>query len=139
MRKIASLCAVLMLFNALVYAQTKTVTGQVRDSKGDPVPFANITVKGTNTGVSADANGNFTIQAQEGQTLVFSSASFAEQEVTVGASSTVSVSLEQQGALQEVVVTALGVRRAKNTLPYAAQQVRGDDVTNVRQANVGAA
>lgn len=139
MRKIASLCAVLILCHALVFAQTKTVTGQVRDSKGDPVPFANVTVKGTNTGASADANGNFTIQAQEGQTLVISSASFAEMEVTVGASAIVSVTLEQQGALQEVVVTALGVRRSKNTLPYAAQQVRGDEVTNVRQANVGAA
>lgn len=139
MRKIASLCAVLMLCHALAFAQTKTVTGQVRDSKGDPVPFANITVKGTNTGASADANGNFSIQVQEGQTLVFSSASFAEQEVVVGTSANISVTLEQQGALQEVVVTALGVRRAKNTLPYAAQQVRGDEVTNVRQSNVGAA
>lgn len=139
MRKFASLCAVLLLCHVLAYAQTKTVTGQVRDSKGDPVPFANITVKGTNTGASADVNGNFSIQVAEGQTLVISSASFAEQEVVVGASNTITVNLEQQGALQEVVVTALGVRRAKNTLPYAAQQVRGDDVTNVRQTNVGSA
>ncbi len=139
MRKIASLCAVLMLCHVLAFAQTKTVTGQVRDNNGVPVPFANITIKGTNTGASADANGNFTIQVQEGQTLVVSSASFAEQEITVGPSSTITINLEPQGALQEVVVTALGVRRAKNTLPYAAQQVRGDEVTNVRQANVGAA
>lgn len=139
MRKFASLCAVLLLCHVLAYAQTKTVTGQVRDSKGDPVPFANITVKGTNTGASADVNGNFSIQVAEGQTLVISSASFAEQEVVVGTSNTITVNLEQQGALQEVVVTALGVRRAKNTLPYAAQQVRGDDVTNVRQTNVGSA
>ncbi len=139
MRKIASLCAVLMLCHVLAFAQTKTVTGQVRDNNGVPVPFANITIKGTNTGASADANGNFTIQVQEGQTLVVSSASFAEQEITIGPSSTITINLELQGALQEVVVTALGVRRAKNTLPYAAQQVRGDEVTNVRQANVGAA
>ncbi len=139
MRKIASLCAVLMLCHVLAFAQTKTVTGQVRDNNGVPVPFANITIKGTNTGASADANGNFTIQVQEGQTLVVSSASFAEKEITIGPSSTITINLELQGALQEVVVTALGVRRAKNTLPYAAQQVRGDEVTNVRQANVGAA
>lgn len=139
MRKIASLCAVLMLFNALVFAQTKTVTGQVKDSKGDPVPFANITVKGSTTGTSADANGNFSIQVNEGQTLLISSASFAEQEVAIGASSSVAVTLQQQGNLQEVVVTALGVRRAKNTLPFAAQQVRGDDITNTRTSNVGSA
>ncbi len=139
MRKIASLLAILMLCNALVFAQSKTVTGQVRDAKGDPVPFATITVKGSNTGASADVNGNFSIAVKEGETLVFSSSSFTEQEIKVGASSTVSVTLQQQGNLQEVVVTALGVRRSKNTLPYAAQQIRGDDVTNVRSANVGAA
>ncbi len=139
MRKVASLCAVLMLFSALVFAQTKTITGQVKDSKGDPVPFANITVKGTTTGTSADANGNFSIEASEGQTLLISSASFAEQEIAIGTSSSVAVTLQQQGNLQEVVVTALGVRRAKNTLPYAAQQIKGDDVTNVRTSNVGSA
>ena len=139
MRKIASLCAVLMLFSALVFAQTKTITGQVKDAKGDPIPFANITIKGSTTGTSADANGNFSIEVKEGETLVISSASFAEQEITVGASPTVAVTLQQQGNLQEVVVTALGVRRAKNTLPYAAQQVKGDDITNTRTANVGSA
>src|SRR3990170_3315539 len=139
MRKIASLCAVLMLFNALVFAQTKTITGQIKDSKGDPVPFANITVKGTTSGASADANGNFSIEVKEGETLVISSTSFAEQEVIVGTSPIVAVTLQQLGNLQEVVVTALGVRRAKNTLPYAAQQVKGDDITITRTANVGSA
>ena len=138
MRKIASLCAVLML-SAFALAQTRTITGQVKDIKGDPAPFANITIKGTTTGVSADANGNFSIQVNEGATLVISSTSFADQEVTVGASSSLNITLQPQGNLQEVVVTALGVRRAKNTLPYAAQQVKGDDVTNVRSANVGSA
>src|SRR5688572_14531546 len=139
MRKIASLCAVLMLFNALVFAQTKTITGQIKDSKGDPVPFANITIKGTTTGASADANGNFSIEVKEGETLVISSASFAEQEIKVGASPTIAVTLQQLGNLQEVVVTALGVRRAKNTLPFAAQQIKGDDITTTRNANVGSA
>src|SRR5688572_15156965 len=139
MRKIASLCAVLMLFNALVFAQTKTITGQIKDSKGDPVPFANITIKGTTTGASADANGNFSIEVKEGETLVISSTSFAEQEIKVGASPTIAVTLQQLGNLQEVVVTALGVRRAKNTLPFAAQQIKGDDITTTRNANVGSA
>ena len=75
MRKHALLLAVLMLIAALVYAQTRTITGTVRDSKGDPVPFANVTVKGTNTGVAADVNGNFTIQIKEGESLIISSTS----------------------------------------------------------------
>ena len=109
MRKIASLIAVLMLFHALALAQTRTVTGQVKHSKGDPVPFANITVKGTNTGVAADVNGNFSIDVKQGESLLISSASFAEQEVKLGTSSTVTVTLQPQGNLQEVVVTALGL------------------------------
>ncbi len=136
MRKIASLIAVLMLFCALAFAQTRTITGQVRDSKGDPVPFANITVKGTNTGVAADVNGNFSIQLNEGASLIVSSAGFAEQEIKVGtSSSSVIATLQTQGNLQEVVVTALGIRRTRNTVPYAAQQVLGDEVSKNRSSN----
>src|SRR5688572_5619568 len=118
MRRIAPLIAMLMLFHALAFAQTRTVTGQVKDSKGDPVPFANITVKGTNTGVAADANGNFSIALKEGESLLVSSAGFTEQEINVGTSSTATVTLQSLGNLEEVVVTALGVQRKKNTLPY---------------------
>ena len=139
MRKIASLCAMLMLFNALAFAQTRTLTGQVKDGKGDPVPFANIIIKGTNTGVSSDVNGNFKIDVKNGESLLISSTSFAEQEVKVGTASTLSITLQQQGSLQEVVVTALGIRRSKNSLPYAAQQVSGDDISKTRTSNAASA
>ena len=139
MRKIASLIAVLMLFCALAFAQTRTITGQVKDSKGDPVPFANITVKGTNTGVAADVNGNFSIEVKPGESLLVSSTSFAEQEIKVGASSSVAITLQQLGNLQEVVVTALGISRKKNTLPFAAQQVSGEEVSRTRGANAASA
>ena len=135
MRRIASLCAVLMLFNALAFAQTRAITGQVKDSKGDPVPFANITIKGTNSGTSSDVNGNFKIEIKEGESLIISSTSFAEQEVKVGTSSTLTVTLQQQGNLQEVVVTALGIRRTRNQVPYAAQQIAGDEVNKSRNSN----
>jgi TonB-linked SusC/RagA family outer membrane protein len=135
MRKLATLFAALVLCCALAFAQTRTISGTVRDSKGVPVPFATIAIKGTTTGTSADINGNFTIDVQEGQTLLISSASFAEQEVKVGASNTLSVTLQSQGNLQEVVVTALGLRRTRNQLPYATQQLRGDDVSKTRTNN----
>ena len=91
------------------------------------MPFASITVKGTSTGVSADVNGNFKIAAQTGQTLVITSAGFVEQEVKVGEGATVAITIQPQGNLQEVVVTALGIRRSRNQVPYAAQQVSGDE------------
>jgi TonB-linked SusC/RagA family outer membrane protein len=135
MRKHALLLAVLMLFGAFIYAQTRTVTGTVRDSKGDPVPFANVTVKGTNTGVSADVNGNFTIQIEEGQSLIVSSTGFAEQEVAVGTQTTLTVAMQPQGNLEEVVVTAMGIRRTRNQLAYSAQTVEGAEVSKTRSNN----
>jgi len=135
MRKIASLLAILMCCSILVFAQTRTITGQVKDAKGDPVPFANVTIKGTNTGVAADVNGNFKIDVKEGASLLITSASFAETEIKVGTSSTIAVTLQSQGNLSEVVVTALGIRRTRNQVPYAAQQVTGDEVSKSRSSN----
>src|SRR5688572_50686 len=135
MRKIASLCAVLMLAAAFACAQTRILTGQVKDSKGSPVPFANVVIKGTNTGVSSDANGNFRIEVTDGQSLVVSSVGFTEQEINVGNSPTINITLQPQGSLQEVVVTALGIRRTRNQLPFAAQQIAGEEVNRSRTAN----
>jgi TonB-linked SusC/RagA family outer membrane protein len=135
MRKLASLCAMLVLCSTLAFAQTRTITGQVKDSKGDPVPFANIVIKGTNSGTSSDVNGNFKIDVKNGESLLISSASFAEQEIKVGTSATLAVTLQAQGNLQEVVVTALGLRRTRNQVPYAAQQIKGDEVSKARTAN----
>ena len=125
----------LLLSCAITFAQTRTVTGQVKDSKGDPVPFATITIKGTNTAIAADASGNFKIDIKQGESLVVSSASFTEQEVKIGTSNTVTVVLQPQGSMQEVVVTALGIRRTRNQLPYAAQQITGDEVNKERSSN----
>ncbi|RYY55437.1 MAG: SusC/RagA family TonB-linked outer membrane protein [Chitinophagaceae bacterium] len=134
MRKVASL-AMFMLLAVYAFAQTRTVTGQVKDSKGDPVPFANVTVKGTTTGTSADVNGNFKIEVKDGESLLVSSVNFAEQEIKIGSESTVIVTLQPQGSLEEVVVTALGIKRTRNQVSYAAQQVSGDEVSRARSNN----
>lgn len=135
MRKKVLLFAMLLLCNAIAFAQTRTITGQVRDSKGDPVPFANILVKGKSIGVAADANGNFSIAADDGATLLVSSSSFTQQEIKVGAGSTLTITLEPQGSLQEVVVTALGIRKTRNQVAYAAQQLSGEEVSKARTSN----
>ncbi|MGZ3957523.1 MAG: SusC/RagA family TonB-linked outer membrane protein [Flavisolibacter sp.] len=135
MRRMLSLLPVCILFGLLAYAQVRTVTGKVTDASGKPVPFATVTIKGTKTGVAADENGNFTIQAAPNSTLSFSAAGFQNSEVNIGTQTTVSASLSNQANLSEVVVTALGIRRSRNTLPYAAQQVTSDEVTKTRTDN----
>ena len=139
MKKVLSLLSVLMLFYALAYGQARTVTGQVKDANGNPIPFASITVKETNAGVSADKDGNFSISTEPNATLVISAAGFQNVEIAVASQSSLNVTLNNQGPMSEVVVTALGIRRSKNTLPYAAQQLSGDQVSNNRTGNAASA
>jgi hypothetical protein len=74
MKKLLSLLAVLALFVAPAFAQNRTVTGQVMDEKGNPVPFATVKVKGSSAGVAADQNGNFSISVKTGDVLQISAA-----------------------------------------------------------------
>jgi TonB-linked SusC/RagA family outer membrane protein len=135
MKKTLSLLTVLMLFCALAFGQTRAVSGRVTDAQGKAVPFASVTVKGTSVGVAADENGNFTIEAAPNSTLVFSAAGYQAAEVNIKNQSTVSANLSAQSSLNEVVVTALGIRRTRNQTPYAAQQVTGEEVSKTRNTN----
>src|SRR5690606_35035462 len=118
MRKQLLLNAIILLCSIAIFAQTRTITGSVKDGNGQIIPYASILIKGTNTGTTADAEGKFKINVQEGQSLIISAAGLGEQELKIGSAMNYDVILQAQGNLEEVVVTALGVRRAKNTLPY---------------------
>ena len=102
---------VLMLFSiTVVLAQEKTVTGTVTDDVGLPLPGANIIIKGTSTGTQSDFDGNYSITANVGQTLQYSYVGFENQEIKVGAASSINVSLNPGAVLQEVVVTGYSNR-----------------------------
>ena len=135
MRKIVSLLAVLILSIVSALSQTKTVTGRVTDANGDPIPYATVKIKGGTTGTAADQNGKFTIEAASNDILTISAAGFDTQEISLSGLSTVNVSLKTAANLQEVVVTALGITRSKNTLPFAAQKVKGSEVSDSRGSN----
>ncbi|WMI66091.1 TonB-dependent receptor [Aestuariibaculum sp. YM273] len=93
----------------LSYAQEKTISGTVIDSYGLPLPGATIIVKGTSSGTSSDFDGKYVIQANQGATLVFSFVGYTSEEVTVGSSNTINVTMtEDAAALEEVVVVAFG-------------------------------
>src|SRR3954471_14383508 len=130
MRKILSFLPMLVLGITLAVAQTGPITGRVVDENGQPVTGASVLIKGTSSGASADANGNFKISAKPGDVLVISAIGIPSKEVSVTSNANITISLARQSQnLSEVVVTALGIRRSKNTLPYAAQQVSGEDVS----------
>ena len=134
MRKHVSLLAVLLFFGMLAIGQnSRKITGQVKDDAG-PVPFATITETNTNNSTTSDVNGNFSITIKGNQVTV-SAVDHAAQTITV-TGDVVSVTLVRAtGQLQEVVVTALGIRRTRNQVPYAAQQINGDEVSKNRSSN----
>lgn len=138
MRRFLTLFTMLMLCGVLAFAQSRVVTGKVTDADGNPVAFATIKIKGTNTGLSADANGAYSIKVNPGAVLVISGASFKEAEVPVGTQNVLSTILEKGGTdLKEVVVTsAFGIKRAARSTSSGVQQLTGDQVNTIRQTNV---
>jgi TonB-linked SusC/RagA family outer membrane protein len=137
MRKSLLLLTGLVLCSILTFAQQRTVTGRVTDAQGQPVPFATIRLKNAKGGVSADADGNFSIKANPSETLIVTGAGIQMKEVAVNNETTLTIQITRQNSnLDEVVVTALGVKRSKSNVPYATQQISGDDITKNVTTNV---
>ena len=135
MRKFASLLTVLMLLCTLAFAQTRTVTGQVSDEKGSPVPFASVIIKGTKSGVIADQNGLFSIKAKAGDVLVISSQGRVNREMTIGSQNSMNVSLDVSNeSMKEVIVsTGYNTKKTQRSATSNAQVVAGDALTTIRQ------
>jgi TonB-linked SusC/RagA family outer membrane protein len=109
------------------YAQ-RTVTGVVNDQSGQPMIGASVVVKGTTKGVVTDLDGKYSLEVPtDATTLVFSFTGSQTQEVALGAANVIDIQLKE-AQLQEVVVTALGIKREKRALGYAVATVGEDDV-----------
>ncbi len=111
-------------------AQERSVTGTVTTS-GDEMtlPGVNVLLKGTAQGTVTDMDGNYSISVPENATVVFSSIGFTSKEVVVGNQTQINISLEEDlESLEEVVVTALGIRREKKELSYAVQSIKSEEL-----------
>src|SRR5690606_17498844 len=104
------LTLLLALVAHLTIAQQKTITGTVSDDMGMPLPGANVIIKGTQTGTQSDFDGNYSLSASVGQTLVFSYVGFETKEVKVGTSNTINMTLNPGTELTTVVVTGYSTR-----------------------------
>ncbi|TDH28942.1 SusC/RagA family TonB-linked outer membrane protein [Segetibacter sp. 3557_3] len=140
MRKAVVVLLILLtahLFTGSLAAQTRQVQGKIRQPDGSPVAGASINVKGTTTGVVSKDDGTFTIPLNGRATLLISGVGFAEQQVSADGTQPIDVVLQKSDKqLDEVVVTAFGIRREKNTLPYAAQTISGEEVNKTRISNL---
>lgn len=126
-----------ILFSMVSLAQSRVIKGTVVSANG-PVFGASVLVSGQSQGTTTDAAGNFSLNIPEGKTtLAISSVGFVSKQLAVNANeSHVTITLEEgKGALQEVVVTALGIKREKKSLTYATQQVSGEELTKAANTN----
>lgn len=109
----------------------------MKDTKGEPLIGVNVKVKGTTTGAITDFDGNFQIQAKKGAVLEISYIGYASQEVKVTDNKSLSIVMtEDAKVLNEVVVTALGIKRETKSLTYNVQQIGGDEVAKAKDMNV---
>jgi TonB-linked SusC/RagA family outer membrane protein len=124
------LTLLLVLVVQLTFAQEKTISGTVTDNTGLPLPGVNIIVKGTTNGTQSDFDGNYSVQAAVGQTLSYSYVGFKPTEIAVTASSnTINLNMEEDAAqLEEVVVTASGIKKEKKALGYAVSSIKEEAI-----------
>ena len=115
-------------------AQTMKATGVITDASGEPLIGATVMLKGTKRGVTTDVNGHFSIDAPNGSTLIVSYVGMVTREIKVGGKP-VNVTLEGGNALDEVVVTALGIKKDKKSLGYAVDDINAEELMKNKTAN----
>ena len=114
-----------------------TITGRVVDGNGDPLAGAGVLVKGSSYGVTTDLDGRYAIQVNRGATLRFSFIGFTDEEVRVGSSNRIDVTLhEDSNLLEETVVVGYGTQNRK-TLTSAIAKVDGDKLMDAPVTTVG--
>ena len=133
---------ILTLLLALVvqisFAQNQNVSGTVSDENGLPLPGATVVIEGTTTGVSTDFDGNYSIQANQGDVLLFSYVGYSTQSQAVGASNTINVSMEQDNALEEVVVVGYN-STSKEAFTGTATKIETENIEAKAMGNVSQA
>lgn len=120
-----------------VVQQTSKVKGTVTDEQGESLIGASIAVKGTTQGVITDINGQFSIDAPRNATLIVSYVGYQAQEVPVKGQSNLKIILKEDSKIiDEVVVTALGIKRERKALGYSLGEVKGEELAKAKETNV---
>ena len=123
------LVALICMLSSTLYAQNITVTGTVKDPMGEPVIGASVSVQGTRAGTVTNIDGHYSIECSPQATLVFSYLGFKAKSVAVNGRQQVDVDFEDDAtALNEVVVTALGIKRQTKALGYAVTELKSDEL-----------
>ncbi len=127
----------LLVLPAVVFAQTRLISGTVSNSRNEPVPLATISQKGTSNYATASENGQFTIKVTgSNSVLTVTSAGYTAAEINIGALSFYDVQLKDGNTLGEVIVTtAFGVKQKKKSLGYNVQEVNASQLDKGKENN----
>ncbi|VTR37588.1 carboxypeptidase-like regulatory domain-containing protein [Sphingobacterium thalpophilum] len=136
-KKLLLFCSGVMLSTSL-WAQTKTVTGKVTNaSDGGSMANVTVSIKGKPISTQTNPDGSFTIKADPGDILIFRAVGSKERQQLVGSDATINIVLSgSEEALEEVVVTAMGIKKEKKALGYAVQDIKADELMKNKTANV---
>jgi ferric enterobactin receptor len=127
----------LVLVSGTVIAQNIRVSGKVTDITGLSIPGVTVLLEGTTTGVATDNDGTFSIDVPANAVLLFSAIGMEPQRVPVNNRTVINVVLSESSiAVEEVVVTALGIQKEKKALGYAVQDLKSDEILRNKQTNV---
>jgi TonB-linked SusC/RagA family outer membrane protein len=137
MRKFLSLFAVLGCLSFLASAQTKRISGKITDKLGAPVPNTTISIKGTQFATVADMDGNFTISVKPGDVLLVSSVTYKAVSIPVRDQASISVVLDELNrAMDEVIVTAGGIKARRKEIGSANTVIKADKLTAGKATNI---
>lgn len=125
-----------MFCSSFMLAQ-QTITGTVKDNNGFPLPGVNVVIQGTSTGTATDFDGNFSLKVADGTILEISYIGFKTQLIVVGNKTKINVVLQEDTeSLDEVVVTALGIKKSKKALGYAITKLDSEEVEKRPEADL---
>jgi iron complex outermembrane receptor protein len=138
-KNLLRLIVMLMIISGPVFAQT--ITGKISSSSdGSFLPGVSVLVKGTTSGTTTDANGAFSISAKASNTLVFSFIGYKTKEVVVGSQTVLDLTMEEDASqLNEVVVTALGIKKEQRALGYATAIINNESLVKTASPNFATA
>jgi TonB-linked SusC/RagA family outer membrane protein len=136
MRKVLVILTMCLALTVSAMAQV-TVTGRVTGEDGLGIPGASVLEKGTTNGTVTNLDGDYSLRVADNATLVFSFMGFTTQEVLLQGRTSVNVTLQTSMlAVDEVVVTALGISRERKSLGFAMQEIKGDVLLEARESNL---
>src|SRR5690606_582461 len=117
------------LYASCLMAQQKSITGRVTNPSGEALGNVTVVVQGTNRTVKTNPDGSFSIQASPGEKLLFRSIGSGERVQEIGTGNVYNITLlEAEESIDEVIVTALGIRREKKALGYAVQDIKAEEL-----------